>query len=97
VPGEGAPDREFSSLHHEEFPSGNRGSAVAFVADNMIYYLLRRSYSGANRIDGPVAQLVEQRTENPRVASSTLAWATIFFTSAWRDTQVAEGAALLKL
>ena len=30
--------------------------------------------------DGPVAQLVEQWTENPCVASSILAWTTIFST-----------------
>ncbi len=30
---------------------------------------------------GPVAQLVEQRIENPRVGSSILPWATIFLFS----------------
>ena len=37
------------------------------------------SFSFENRANGLVAQLVEQRTENPRVGSSILSQATIRF------------------
>ena len=33
---------------------------------------------------GPIAQSVEQRTENPCVAGSIPAWATTFFNPLWR-------------
>jgi hypothetical protein len=60
---------------YERIPAENKGWTVAFQDRNVLYYLLRR-LNGGQLKNGPVAQLVEQRTENPRVASSTLAWAT---------------------
>ena len=54
--------------------AGDRGFDSRQLRHIIILLELDEHNSGDS---GSVAQLVEQRTENPRVASSILAWATI--------------------